>query len=301
MGFQDRDYQREAHRPDAISTEHLVTKAFLAICSVMFLLELASPERTNIIDRLSLSTQAIKEGRVWALVTHAFLHDPSTPLHIVFNLLVFWWFARDLEEKMGRGRFLGVLGVGILVPAAVYLATRGTGLITEGRGVIGASGCVNAVLTLAILGAPFQQIMLFGVLPMQSWVFLAISLALDAISLGRPGSMVAADMHLAGAAAGAVMFVLGGIGIPDLFNRRGRRSGKRRYPAPSLSVFRGDEDPVPSREEAVRSPARDSGGSLSPGIDTLLEKISREGMASLTDEERRQLLQASEKLRGKNP
>mgnify|MGYP006265064301 FL=1 len=301
MGFQDRDYQRESFRHDAIPTEHLVSKAFMAICGVMFFLELVSPDRGAMIDRLSLSTRALAEGRVWTLITHAFLHDPSTPMHIVFNLLAFWWFATDLEDRLGRLKFMLVLAVGILVPAIAYLATRGMRLLPEGAGVIGASGCVNAVLTLAILRAPFQQIMLFGVLPLQAWVFLAISLALDAINLRRPDSLVASDMHLAGAAAGAVMFLMPSASIPPLFRRGLPRQRKRRYPAPTLTVFRGEEDGASSRKEAATRPSTPPAGKLEPNIDALLEKISREGMASLTDVERQQLLQASEKLRGRKP
>lgn len=301
MGFQDRDYQRESFRHDAMPTEHLVSKAFLAICGVMFFLELVSPDRDSMINQLSLSTRALAEGRVWTLVTHAFLHDPSTPMHIVFNLLAFWWFATDLEDRLGRLRFLMVLGVGILVPATVYLATRGMHWLPEGRGVIGASGCVNAVLTLAILRAPFQQLMLFGVLPLQSWVFLAISLALDAINLRRPDSLVASDMHLAGAAAGAAMFFMPVATIPPLFRRATPRQRQRRFSAPKLTVFRGEDEALPARPESIRSPGKTPAGKLEPSIDALLEKISREGMASLTDVERQQLLQASEKLRGRKP
>lgn len=302
MGFQDRDYNRASFRNDSTPTEHLVSKAFLAICGVMFFLELVSPNREAMINLLSLSTRSMAEGRIWTLITHAFLHDPSTPMHIVFNMLAFWWFATDLEDRLGRLKFVLVLAVGIVVPATAYLATRGISLLPEGQGVIGASGCVNAVLTMAILRAPFQQLMVFGVLPMQSWVFLAISLALDAINLRRPDSLVASDMHLAGAAAGAVMFLMPSATIPPLF-RRGAvpRQRKRRFPAPTLTVFRGEEEAFSPRTEPTRSSASPPAGKLEPSIDALLEKISREGMASLTDFERQQLLHASEKLRGGKP
>lgn len=301
MGFQDRDYQRESVRDDAMPTEHLVSKAFMAICGIMFFLELVSPDRNAMIDNLSLSTHAIGQGRLWTLVTHAFLHDPSTPMHIVFNLLAFWWFATDLEDRLGRVRFIIFLGVGIMVPALAYLATRALGMLPEGRGVIGASGCVNAVLAMAILQAPFQQLMLFGVLPLQAWVFLAVSLALDALNLRRPDSLVASDMHLAGAAAGAAMFFMPFPGaIPSLWSRRARPARRpRKGITPSLTLYRGEETVQPSRPETARTGISSSSGSLPSDIDSLLEKISKEGMASLTEAERQQLLQASERLRGR--
>jgi membrane associated rhomboid family serine protease len=256
------------------------------------------------LDQFGLSVRAVTEGRVWTLFSYAFLHDPSTPFHIVFNLLVFWWFGTELEDRLGRNRFLAVLAVGILVPAIVYLTTRY--LITEpdklltAKCVIGASGCVNAVLALAIMRDPFRQILLFGVLPMQSWVFLAISLAIDAMSLTKTDSLVASDMHLAGAAAGAGIHLIS-TRVSMRWFRLSPSTQKRRKraPAPSLTVFRGDDAPEWPKPKAAEHAPPQTPSLLDGDIDALLAKISREGMASLSSEERQRLIRASEKLRNR--
>ncbi|MCY2947323.1 MAG: rhomboid family intramembrane serine protease [Planctomycetota bacterium] len=299
MGFQDRDYNRDSWSGEA-PADHLVCKIFMAICCGMFFLELVSPNPSAMLDLFGLSVRAVTEGRVWTLFSYAFLHDPSTPFHIVFNLLVFWWFGTELEDRLGRNRFLAVLAVGILVPAIVYLTTRALGLLPSGTCVIGASGCVNAVLALAIMRDPFRQILLFGVLPMQSWVFLAISLAIDAMSLTKTDSLVASDMHLAGAAAGAGIHLIS-TRVPMQWFRRspGTQKRRKRAPAPSLTVFRGDDAPEWPKPKAAEHAPPQTPSLLDGDIDALLAKISREGMASLSSEERQRLIRASEKLRNR--
>ena len=42
--------------------------------------------------------EAVKSGEVWRLLTYAFLHDPFSPLHIIFNMLFLWWFGSDVED-----------------------------------------------------------------------------------------------------------------------------------------------------------------------------------------------------------
>lgn len=299
MGFQDRDYNRDSWTGEA-PADHLVCKIFMALCCGVFFLELVSPNRESIIDQFGLSLEALAQGRVWTLVSFAFLHDPSTPFHIVFNLLIFWWFGTELEDRLGRNRFMSILAVGIMVPALVYLSIRALGLLPRGQCVIGASGCVNAVLTLAILRAPFRQILLFGILPMQSWVFLAISLALDAMTLTKTDSHVASDMHLAGAAVGAGIHVMDTHLLTMWFRRTTSMPQRRRKrtPAPSLTVFRGDDGPVRPKPQP-NLPPPSSSALLEGDIDALLAKISREGMASLSAEERQRLIRASEKLRNR--
>ncbi len=299
MGFQDRDYNRDSWSGEA-PADHLVCKIFMAICCGVFFLQLVSPDRSAMLDQFGLSLSALAEGRIWTLFTFAFLHDPSTPFHIVFNLLVFWWFGTELEDRLGRNRFMGVLAVGILVPALVYLTIRALGLLPQGRCVIGASGCVNAVLALAILRDPFRQILLFGVLPMQSWVFLAISLAIDAMSLTKSDSLVASDMHLAGAAAGAGIHLISTRVSSNWFQRAsGTQRRRKRATAPSLTVFRGDDTPAWPQTRAADITTPSPPSLLDGDIDALLAKISREGMASLSSEERQRLIRASEKLRNR--
>lgn len=61
------------------------------------------------------------------LFTYMFLHAPSTPLHVLFNMFTLWMFGRMLEQVWGSKRFLLfylICGIGAaLVQEAVWALT----------------------------------------------------------------------------------------------------------------------------------------------------------------------------------
>ena len=59
---------------------------------------------------------AVAQGDWYRLVTSAFLH--GSPLHLLFNVLMLWWFGGPLEMLLGRGRFIGIFLVSILAGSA---------------------------------------------------------------------------------------------------------------------------------------------------------------------------------------
>lgn len=77
---------------------------------------------------------------VWQLVTAMFVHGNF--LHIVFNMLVLFFFGPELEYVWGRVRFLSVyLGIGFIANLIAYLIN-----IHSTDSVIGASGAVLGIL-----------------------------------------------------------------------------------------------------------------------------------------------------------
>jgi membrane associated rhomboid family serine protease len=42
----------------------------------------------------------------WQLVSHMFMHDSQSIMHILFNMLGLWMFGSPLEQILGRNRFL---------------------------------------------------------------------------------------------------------------------------------------------------------------------------------------------------
>ena len=44
----------------------------------------------------------------WRMLTAAFLHSQTSPLHILFNMYTLWIFGRELEYVLGRGRYLSL-------------------------------------------------------------------------------------------------------------------------------------------------------------------------------------------------
>ncbi len=132
------------------SNPGVVTKVLVAICVVVYLGQLARPTLTN-----ELAFGPVVGWREpWRALTAAFLHSPSTPLHIAFNMFALWQVGPYLEALLGRLRFLllylvSAVGgsVGVVLLAAAPSAGTNPVLAAEAfpgwyTPVVGASGAV---------------------------------------------------------------------------------------------------------------------------------------------------------------
>src|SRR5581483_2601633 len=52
--------------------------------------------------------RVLNDGQVWRLLTYAFLHQPTTLWHIVFNMLFLWWLGTDVEDLYGSAEFVAI-------------------------------------------------------------------------------------------------------------------------------------------------------------------------------------------------
>ena len=109
----------------------------------------------SVTDIFILDPAKVMGGQVWRLLTYAFLHEPNTLWHILFNMLFLWWFGSDLERMYGPKEFLafylGAAFVGGLAGVGFYLLSHDP---TPG---LGASGAVTALLVLFAFHFPHQQ------------------------------------------------------------------------------------------------------------------------------------------------
>jgi membrane associated rhomboid family serine protease len=60
----------------------------------------------------ALQPAAVAQGAWWQMLTSGFLH--IGPLHLTFNMIALWVIGRDLEQVLGRVRFLIVYLVSLL-------------------------------------------------------------------------------------------------------------------------------------------------------------------------------------------
>jgi membrane associated rhomboid family serine protease len=68
----------------------------------------------------ALRPTAVADGAWWRLLTSGFLH--IGPIHLAFNMIALWVIGRDLEQVLGRTRFLVVYLTSLLGGAlAVFL------------------------------------------------------------------------------------------------------------------------------------------------------------------------------------
>jgi membrane associated rhomboid family serine protease len=79
----------------------------------------------------------------WRLLTAAFLHSPTSPLHILFNMYALWMTGPYLEVLLGRVRFAALYLLSALGGSVGYLLLASPDNFNQWRGgTVGASGAV---------------------------------------------------------------------------------------------------------------------------------------------------------------
>ncbi len=139
-----------------------------------------------------------RDPRPWAFVSYAFLHDPSSPFHLLFNALFLWVFGPSVEDRLGRVGYPAFF----LLSAA---ASGGVHSLVSPAPVIGASGAVAGVIGAFLVLFPRTRIRTFcffvlvGFLSIPAPWFIAIAMIRDFIPLGlNISDGVAHAAHLGG-------------------------------------------------------------------------------------------------------
>ncbi len=207
---------------------------------------------------------------LWQLVTYAFLHSVVDPFHILWNMLLLFFFGTMLEAIIGSRRFLVTYVAALLCGGLLHLVAEL--VLGTSHYAIGASGAVLGVLVAAAVLRPNTQVLVLFIPVKLKWLAIGI-VALDAyvqaIALKNP---MAADrtahfVHLGGAAWGFLSARRGWIHADPIALWRARRA----------------EADVVRREEQELE------------MDSLLEKIHREGLSSLSRREREFLKRMSKR------
>lgn len=233
-------------------------------------------------------------GQVWRLLTYAFLHSTSGPMHLLFNMLVLWSLGRAVEELLGGKEFLWFYLVSAVFAAICYVLFAFGMALAGARGIaymLGASGAVRACLVLYALHYPNRKISLFGVFELEARVLVAGLLILDALPLasriaGFGSSNVAHTTHLGGALFAWIYFKrqMRLSSITQGFNF-GAMKRKVKAKRSDLKIYA--PAPEPRRKDAVAAET----------VDAILAKISEHGEESLTKSERETLKKASKQYR----
>ncbi|AUG58781.1 rhomboid family intramembrane serine protease [Acetivibrio saccincola] len=151
----------------------------VALNMAVFLLDLFGGElfQESVILKLALIPEKVLAGEVWRLITFIFIPPPTTPLFIVFALILIYNFGTGLEEEWGSFKFNVYYFVGILETVI-------------GSMITGYPHVVPHYLNLSLLFAfarlyPNYIINIFFVLPVPikyiawvDWAFMGISFLL---------------------------------------------------------------------------------------------------------------------------
>lgn len=221
---------------------------------------------------------------IWRYITYGFCHDHGNMWHIVFNMYFLWMFGRLVEPIYGSREFLAFYLTAIVVSGFCFLGVRGVG--QNDAALVGASGAVMAVVFLAAMHYPREKVYVMFIIPLE-FRWLAVLYALgDTFGFVRGGGDIAHVAHLGGAAFG-VAYKYYGWRMYGIWNRlRGGIRLPRLRSRPKVRLYK------PS-VSSIGTSRRD----LDSQVDKILDKISKHGESSLTDDERELLKQASQKYK----
>ena len=224
----------------------------------------------------------------WTVVTYMFLHERFW--HLFFKVWMLWFGGMIFTRFLSQKQLALTYGLGGLVGALFFILAYNLFPVFETAKytavAMGASASVLAILVAAATYKPDYglNLLLFGQLKFK-WVAIAfVVIDLLSISSENPGGHIA---HLGGALFGFVYgFVLRKSLEKPAEPKRKKRKPKMEY-TPYEEIH--DEPQVPrSDEEYNRQKAEKE-----RDVDAILDKIAKDGYASLTAEEKEFLFKNS--------
>lgn len=307
MGISDRQYQQlpphQAYGGGAGSPSRLsnspVVKWLLIINVAVWLLDMLTNSAPQIQRSMLWGwghfsvALAVEQFEIWRFISFQFLH--ANGHHLLVNMLGLFFFGHFAERWWGSRRFLcyylatGVAGA-LLYVLLFYAGWFGSAPIPVGGGetipasyqpMVGASAGIFGILACVAVIAPNLQVLLFFIIPMTMRTFavmaLGISVVVIVFNLNNAGGEAG---HLGGAILGFIL--MRNPQWLSFISEDGVISGKRsvvdativreRKLGPRINIDLDDTE-----------------------VDRILDKVSRDGLQSLTDQERDILKKVAER------
>lgn len=227
------------------------------------------------------------------------------------NMFALWMFGSELESLWGSRRFTIFY---VLAGIGAGLAQLAVGsLFGMGGPTVGASGSIQGVMIAFGFMFPDRPILMFPIFfPIPAKIFVLVWIGIDLISGLTGNDGVAHFAHLGGALTGYLLLRFGDqAGIFGFFDKvsdmlRGENGRKITGSRRKIYDIREADSYSTSEKESIsgtvgswfRAQSKIDGSRTitQEEIDGLLDKIAKSGYNSLSDEEKRVLMEASKKL-----
>jgi len=200
----------------------LINYLLIGLCIGAFLWQLGQNERTILYGYGMIPAElfglwhpprAYQVVPAWTtLLTSMFLHGGW--FHLIGNMLFLWIFGNNIEDVLGRGRYLlFYLGCGVVAALSQAFSSYGSHVP-----MVGASGAIAGVLGAYLLLYPNANVhvfvwivIFFRIVNVPAWILLGLWFALQLVSglargPGTPG--VAFWAHVGGFVSGVILIML---------------------------------------------------------------------------------------------
>lgn len=245
----------------------------------------------NLAGRLALYPYGSPYFFFWQPLTYMFVHGGA--FHLLFNMLVVWFFAPQYEAEFGRNQLLKLyfysgVGTGIL-----YSVFVGNSVL------IGASAGVYGLLIAFAYFWPNAQVYLMGIFPIPAKIMILILIGMGFFFTIQPqsGDRIAHIAHIFGA----------GIAFLYLQWNHGRYRFLRSFFHFIQNSFKTQKQSFNSKPPSKKNPKSSShrpskirkktlsssDSAVNKRVDELLEKVHQHGVESLSKEEKEFLDQVS--------
>lgn len=236
--------------------------------------------------------------RPWTVFTYMFMHGGL--MHIVWNMFALYLFGRIFLDFFSIRHFVGVYLLGGLFGALFFVLAYNlfpyfAGVVDVSH-LVGASAAVLAVVAAAAVRSPEYRInmLFFGSIKLSTFAIVTVCISVLMLSGNNAGGNFA---HLGGALGGYLFALLLGKGVDltdilcrpvdwcrSMFGKLKSLKRKKRKFTYSPGGKHGADYEHNAQKKAAEAE-----------VDAILEKIKKGGYASLSEEEKKRLFDASSK------
>ncbi|MNK05747.1 intramembrane serine protease GlpG [compost metagenome] len=179
------------------------------VASIIFLLTIVTSiyafNNHDLYGKFMLHPYSVsRRHKVYTLLTSGLIH--ADWMHLIFNMMTFFFFAFQLEAMIGSWRFATVYIFGLILSDIPSVIKHKNDMWYNS---LGASGAISAVLFSYILFQPFSSMIIFPIpIPIWAIIFGPLYLVYCVYASKQSRDNINHDAHFFGALTGLIVTVL---------------------------------------------------------------------------------------------
>lgn len=222
----------------------------------------------------------------WSLITYMFLHHDF--FHLLFNMLWLYWLGNLFQQYLGNSKsyqvyILGGVFGGIIFMLAYNIFPVFSGLAPAALAMGASAGVLSVVFATATLLPDYPvMLLLLGEVRLKYLALAALLIDIMGITMNNAGGHIA---HIGGSAFGYlyIKYLYSNYQLPAFIRNLGQWFSNPFQKKSKLNVYhKGPQIRVESKDKPAQAE-----------IDSILDKISRNGYESLSKKEKEILFKAS--------